>query len=243
MIPFVTRFRGLVFDFNGVLWWDSPLQERSWRQFSAAMRGTPLSDEEMRVHVHGRTNRHTLEYLAGRALTDQELPRLVQQKEQIYRQLCLEQGQGFRLSPGAVELLDFLVRHSIPRTIATASERTNLDFFFKHLGLDAWFDIEQVVYDDDTRPGKPAPDVYLQAARNLGLEPAHCVVVEDSPSGLRAAHAAGIGYIIALGPASTHKQLACLAGVDLVIETLHQVPREQLFTIGRIRQAEAIRSR
>jgi beta-phosphoglucomutase-like phosphatase (HAD superfamily) len=222
-------FGGIIFDFNGVLWWDRQLQELSWKQFARQVWGVSLSDEELAIHIHGRTNQHSFEYLAGRAVEGEELERLTEHKETIYRRLCLEQGPGFRLSPGAVELLDFLVAHRIARTIATASAKVNVDFFVTHLGLDRWFDVEQMVYDDGRRPGKPAPETYLQAARNLGLEPAQCVVVEDSPSGIRAAYAAGVGYVIALGPADMHHQLIHLPGVSRVVEDLQQIPREELF--------------
>lgn len=221
-------YKGLIFDFNGVLWWDGPLQERSWKQFSAEIRGFPLSDEEMAVHVHGRTNGHTLTYLVGRALDGGELGRLSEQKERIYRQLCLALGQEFKLSPGAIELLGFLVVGEIPHTIATASGRANVDFFVTHLRLGRWFDINRIVYDDGNGPGKPAPDIYLRAANSLGLDPGHCVVVEDSRSGIEAAHRAGIGYIVALGPTRAHEQLARLPGVDEVIENLGQFPRQRL---------------
>jgi beta-phosphoglucomutase len=225
------KFKGLIFDFNGVLWWDSHLQERAWKQFSVQIRGSPFSEEEMATHVHGRDNRHTLEYLSGRPIRGRELEQLTQQKETIYRQLCLDQGQNFKLSPGAMELLDFLVAHHIRRTIATVSEKSNLDFFVRYLHLDRWFKIEQIVYDDGTRPGKPAPDIYLQAASNLGLDPASCVVIEDSRSGIQAAYSAGIGRIIALGPVHTHDQLVQLEGVNQVVESLRQIPKEQLFLI------------
>jgi HAD superfamily hydrolase (TIGR01509 family) len=222
-------FEGLIFDFNGVLWWDGRLQEQSWMQFSATLRGFPLSDDEMAIHVHGRTNRHTLEHLVGHAVSEDELERLSEQKERIYRQLCLDQGPEFQLSPGAVDLLDFAAAHAIRRTIATASGRANVDFFVAHLHLDRWFDINCIVYDDGNAPGKPAPDIYLRAARNLGLAPAQCVVVEDSLSGLEAAHRAGIGHVLALAPADSHWRLAQLEGVDEAIDSLEQFPRQRLF--------------
>ena len=223
------RFQGIIFDFNGVLLWGGHLQERAWRGFSEEIRGVPFSQEEMALHVHGRDNQHTLGYLMGRALEEEELNQLIQQKEALYQQLCLDQGGDFRLSPGAVELLGFLVANRIPHTIATASGTINLEFFVQHLDLSRWFKIEQIAYDDGARPGKPAPDTYLQAASNLGLTPADCVVVEDSRSGIQAAHAAGIGHIIALGPRRTHPVLAQLEGVNSVVENLGQIPREQLF--------------
>jgi beta-phosphoglucomutase-like phosphatase (HAD superfamily) len=225
------RYHGIIFDFNGVLLWDSHLQEQAWRQLSAELGRRPLSEQEYAVHVHGRNNQHTLEYLTGRSMHGDELARLSSRKEAAYRQLCLDQGPGFRLSPGAVDLLDFLSDHQIPRTIATASGKANLDFFVENLGLDRWFKTEWIVYDDGTRPGKPAPDIYHQAAGNLALDPARCIVVEDSRSGIQAAHNAGIGHIIALGPASTHGRLAKLAGVDAVVASLDQVPVERLLLV------------
>jgi beta-phosphoglucomutase-like phosphatase (HAD superfamily) len=222
-------FKAIIFDFNGVLWWDAHLQEGSWRQFAVAAFGATLSKREIADHVHGRTNQHTLEYLAGRPLGRDEVWQLTQQKETIYRQMCLDQGPGFSLSPGATELLGFLVSHGVPRTIATASEGVNVGFFVEHLGLGQWFDVQQIVYDDGSRPGKPAPDIYLQAARNLGLEPAWCVVVEDSSSGIRAARAAGIGHIVALGPVVKHDRLLRLAGVCEAVESLGKIPKERLF--------------
>ncbi|MFC1974863.1 HAD family hydrolase [Chloroflexota bacterium] len=223
------KFKGIIFDFNGVLLWDTHLQEQAWIQFSTEIRGIPFSEEEMAIHMHGRNNQYTQDYLAGRSVTNEELTPLIQQKESIYQQLCLDQGPDFKLSPGAIELLDFLVAHHIPHTIATASGKINLDFFVRHLDLTRWFNLEQIVYDDGTRPGKPAPDIYLQAARNLDLPPAQCVVAEDSISGIQAAHSAGIDHIIALGPAHTHRQLARFQGVKSVIENLQQTPKEQLF--------------
>jgi beta-phosphoglucomutase-like phosphatase (HAD superfamily) len=85
------------------------------------------------------------------------------------------------------------------------------------------------VYDDGSRPGKPAPDIYLHAAHTLGLPPANCVVVEDSVSGLQAAHAAGIGHIVALGPPPTHERLRQTAGVCQVIPSLQQIHPDTLF--------------
>jgi beta-phosphoglucomutase-like phosphatase (HAD superfamily) len=226
------RLHGIIFDFNGVLWWDGPLQVAAWRQFSKAVRGDPFSADEIRVHVHGRTNRHTLEYLTGRPVTGDELRRLIQEKEALYRQHCLDQGAAFALSPGAIDLLTYLVAHEIPHTIATASEKTNLDFFVEHLQLDVWFDLTQIVYDDGHRPGKPAPDIYLEAAARLALAPSRCLVVEDSEAGIAAAHAAGIGRVVALGPVEAHPRLRQCEGVDDVVESLREIPAARWFQGG-----------
>ena len=222
-------FRGLIFDFNGVLWWDGDIQALSWNRMAVELRGVPFSGEEMAGWVHGRTNRTILEYLTGRPVAGGELAGLVERKESHYRRECLALGDAFRLSPGAVELLEFLEEREIPRTIATASDGTNVAFFFEHLGLSRWFDLRRVVCDDGTFPGKPAPDIYLRAARALDLEPGSCLVVEDARAGIQAAAAAGIGRILALGPASRHEELRSLPGVWRVIESLERLPRRELF--------------
>jgi beta-phosphoglucomutase-like phosphatase (HAD superfamily) len=219
-------YRGLIFDFNGVLWWDNALQEEAWRLFAGEVRERPFTEAEMAVHMHGRPNSDVLAYLLDRPLEAAQVAAYTQQKEAIYRRLCLAQGDGFRLSPGAVTLLDFLQAHAIPHTIATASEKSNLDFFIHHLQLKRWFDPAQIVYDDGTFPGKPAPDIYQKAAANLGLPPSACVVVEDSQAGLRAAHAAGIGYLVALG---SSLDLPGDVAVDAVVVDLDQLPRRSLF--------------
>ncbi len=219
-------FEGIIFDFNGVLWWDSHLQVKAWQRCANALRGRSLSEEELEVHMHGRTNRHLISYLLHREVNGEELAELTEEKEAAYRQLCLSEGESFALSPGAVDLLNFLKEFDIPHTIATASERTNLDFFVINLELSKWFHIPDIVYDNGAFPGKPAPDIYLRAAKNLKLKPSECIVVEDAYSGIQAAHEAGIGYIIALGPQSNHKKLRNLPGVAEVVETLGEINKK-----------------
>jgi beta-phosphoglucomutase-like phosphatase (HAD superfamily) len=218
-------FAGIIFDFNGVLWWDKTLQEESWRDFSIALRGIPLSDLEMVEDVHGRNGRYTLELLAGRSLSEGEVEDLTEQKERIYRRLCREQGEKFCLSPGAESLLDFLVAQQIPHTIATASAQPNLDFFMEQLHLNRWFDPALIVYDDGTLHGKPAPDFYLAAAERLGLPPALCIVVEDSFSGLQSAYAAGIGRVFALIGDGGHVQRMKLPPNTTSIRDLTELER------------------
>ncbi len=192
--------KGVIFDFNGVLLWDNHLQEKAWKQFSKQLRGTALSDVEMAEHVHGRVNRHTLEYLARRPLSADEADTLSEQKENIYRNLCLENTDSFCLSPGAIQLLDFLVANHIPHTIATASGKGNVNFFIEYLHLELWFQLDRIVYDNGSFPGKPAPDIYKIAAQIIGMAPQDCIVIEDSQSGIKSAIRAGIGKVVALHP-------------------------------------------
>lgn len=223
-------YQGIIFDFNGVLWRDSQLQEQAWREFARKQFGIGLTDEIMAKEVHGRNNKHTLEFLAGISLDNHQVDQLSGQKEALYRSLCLAQGDGFRLSPGAVELLDGLRANGIPCTIATASGQDNLLFFFDHLQLERWFEPQRIIFDDGIRPGKPSPDFYLQAAKKLRLQPVDCVVIEDSISGIQSARSAGIGYIIAMVSEGSNLDSNSNKGIDQVVENLAQIPWNDLFS-------------
>jgi beta-phosphoglucomutase-like phosphatase (HAD superfamily) len=223
------KFKGLIFDFNGVLLWDDQIQRDSWRAFADQLCQRSLTDDEIDIHIHGRNGQYTLEYLLEEPVDSQKSAELTDQKEAIYREMCLSLDGDFKLSPGAPELLDDLVKHEIPITIATASCGNNVDFFVEHLNLRKWFEIEKIVFDDGKTLGKPAPDLYLSAAKKLYLPPQACMVIEDSRSGIQAAHTAGAGWLVALGPVETHHNLAKLPGVNQVITNLGQVAVHDLF--------------
>ncbi|MEU6818628.1 HAD family phosphatase [Streptomyces sp. NPDC046860] len=94
-----------------------------------------------------------------------------------------------RALPGAVALVRAARRHG-PVAVATASPRRFVHTALRHLGLAELMDA--VVCGEDVTRAKPAPDPYLHAATSLGLDPAHCLAVEDSPDGIRSAAAAGL---------------------------------------------------
>ena len=224
------HYHGIIFDFNGVLWWDTEQQGESWSRYAEILRGAPLSPDEIAAHVVGRDNRYILHYLTGEHFNGEPLAMHTDRKETIYRNLCLEQGERFQLSPGAPALLDTLKTRRIRRTIASSAGIENFLFYFLHLNLARWFDFAKIVYDDDRIATKPAPDPYLRAAANLGLPTSACVAVEDSAHGIAAARAASIGYIIAVGCQENHAVLSQIEGVDLVLENLGQAPVDALFS-------------
>ena len=97
---------------------------------------------------------------------------------------------GIDHRPGIVDLLDWLVARGIPRAVATSTRRPLAMRKLAAAGLLPYFDA--VCTSSDVAAPKPAPDVYLLAASKLGIEPARCLVLEDSPTGVRAALAAGM---------------------------------------------------
>jgi beta-phosphoglucomutase-like phosphatase (HAD superfamily) len=223
------KFSGVIFDLNGVLFWDSQFHEQAWQQSASTLRGRPLLKDEFLETVHGRSNASIFSYLLGHPVSGVELQKLIDLKESNYRRLCLENPNSFVLSPGAQELFETLVANQIPMTIATGSEITNLQFFIEHFELDRWFGIDQLVFDDGVIAGKPAPDMYRLAAQKIGLNPSDCIVVEDAASGIKAAYAAGIGCVIALGSEPEQERLKVLDESLRVIESLEEFPKDLLF--------------
>ena len=192
------KINGIIFDFNGTLFQDSKLHEYAWRDYSAKLRGTPFSDEEMHKYMFGRSNEEIITYAIGRKPTQEECLKWANEKEAYYRELVLKNPENIHLVNGAEDFFDYICEKNIPHTIATGSEKTNVDFFVETFNLKKWFDIDKIVYDDYKIAGKPSPDIYLKALDILKLNPQETLVFEDSYSGIRAANNANVGILIAI---------------------------------------------
>ena len=218
--------RGIIFDFNGTLFWDSQLHLDAWKEYSKRLRGTPFSEEEMLQFMFGRTNEDIIEYAIGKKPDKKLVEKFAQEKEAEYRRMCLARPTDMKLAPHAVEFLDFLKENAIPMTIATMSEWCNVEFYIKEFKLKKWFDVDQIVYSDGKIPGKPAPDIYLIAAKNLGLEPKDCVVIEDALSGIQSAKNAGIGKIIAIASREPVEFYKNVRGISQIITDFGQIDKK-----------------
>jgi len=120
--------------------------------------------------------------------------------------------------PGARELTATLAARGIPLALATSSARRLYDL--KTARHREWFQVFAVVINgDDPRlaRGKPAPDIFLLAARDLGADPAGCLVFEDAPAGVAAAKAAGMQVVAVPDPANDRTRFAA---ADLVVDSL-----------------------
>ena len=192
--------KGVVFDFNGTMFLDSPLHERAWIEMAQKIRRRPLGVEEFYQNLQGRTNLQIITYLLERQPSEAELEQITEEKELLYRTRCSAPDGLHTLAPGVERFLDALKPTGIPFTIATGSYLPNVQFYFSHLHLEKWFRFENVIYDDGTYPGKPSPDIFLKAAAKLNMQPADCLVFEDSYAGIRSAVSAGIGRIVTVEP-------------------------------------------
>jgi HAD superfamily hydrolase (TIGR01509 family) len=182
----------VVFDLDGVLvdsepLWNGAKQEvvegtgGHWRDDAPeAMIG--MSSPEWSNYMHTEL---------GVPLTPREIDRLVVQKmEELYR-------PRLPLLPGAIEAVRALQRHW-PLGLASSANRQIIDLVLTLSGLSDAF--RATVSSEEVERGKPAPDVYLEAAHRLGVGAKRCAAVEDSSNGLRAAAAAGMTVIAVPNP-------------------------------------------
>lgn len=195
--------KGVVFDFNGTLFWDTEEQNASWDRFFQN-HGFELSEEEKNTYVHGINAKDTFEYLFKRPVDAKEVDRLTEEKEEVYRDMCLQ--KGMKWAPGAIELFQFLNENNVPMAIATASAKNNVEFFIEHLGLLDYFKREHIIFNDGTVRGKPHPDLFTKAIRILEIPAENVTIFEDSFAGIEAAENAGAGAIVIVNGNEGHSK-------------------------------------
>jgi beta-phosphoglucomutase len=197
---------GFIFDMDGVIVDSNPFHRIALKQFCEKY-GYSLSDEDLLTKIYGRTNKEWITNVFG-VLAPDQLNDYAAEKEALYRQL---HEKDIVPLPGLRQFLTLLDQLKFPNAIGTSAPMTNVEFILRKTDLTEYFQV--ILKDTDITIGKPHPEIYLKASQRLGLAPDHCVVLEDSLSGIAAGRAAGCKVI---GVATTHSP-AELAHTDLVI--------------------------
>lgn len=182
--------RGVIFDMDGVLV-DS--EQRAWAFWGAAFRasGSGLGREHF-VQMIGRTEEQSLAMLRGwMGENEARLQALLEAKERFQREWL---STPVPVKPGAAEAVRWLEGLAVPMAVATSTRRAVAIPRLEEAAL-----LERmgaVVCGDEVSAGKPAPDIFREASRRIGLPPASCAVFEDSEPGIRAAAAAGCHAVL-----------------------------------------------
>ena len=182
----------IIFDLDGVLL-DS---EQRWNEAKEALvretGGTWL--EEAPEVMMGMSSPEWSAYLRDDLGVQRDLDAI---NDDVVRRMHESYEDGLPLLPGALETVRALAARW-PLGLASSSNREIIDVFLERSGVGDLFGA--TVSSEQVARGKPAPDVYLETARRLDVDPRACVAIEDSSNGLRAAHAAGMPVIAAPNP-------------------------------------------
>jgi len=199
--PFAPR--AVIFDIDGTIVDNMHLHAEAFAVF-AGRHGLPPLTQDDRARLDGRRNSEIFPILFKREVPRDEWIAYEREKEGLYRELSTG-----RLSPmkGLLELIDRLRGDRIPMALATSAPRANVVHTLAELDLASAFPV--IVRGDEVARGKPAPDVFIEAARRLGVAAAECLVFEDAPMGVEAAKAAGMS-VVALTTSFTEEQFRAL---------------------------------
>jgi len=185
--------KGIIFDFNGTLFWDTPYHDRAWDLFLDNHQ-IVLTDEQKAKKIHGKTNADILKGIFEKELSESEIETMTMEKEKIYHGICLENKMEY--APGVVEYINYLKINQIPYIIATSSGWENIEFYIQNMELAKWFDIDKIVYNDGSFRGKPHPDIFLKAIDILQIKAENITIFEDSIAGIQSAENSGAGKIV-----------------------------------------------
>ncbi|MER6111806.1 HAD family hydrolase [Streptomyces hirsutus] len=209
------RYDLVIFDNDGVLVDSEPISNRLLAGYLTEL-GHPTSYEDSIRDYMGSAMHRVHDLVEER--TGQRLP---DDFDAVFHARVFAAFER-ELKPvaGAADVLEELAAEGVPYCVASSGSHERIRVGHRATGLDRWFDDERIFSSQDVGRGKPAPDLFLYAAERMGVAPARCVVVEDSPLGVQAAVAAGMDVygFASMTPAEK------LAGVTRLFADLRELP-------------------
>ncbi|OLZ72020.1 hydrolase [Streptomyces sp. IMTB 2501] len=178
-----------IFDLDGTLVDSEPNYYEASRQILAEHGVPDFSRAEHESYI-GISTLETVAGLRERHALRVSLDELLTATNRRYLELARTRTRAY---PEMRRFVELLAAEGVPMAVASGSSPEAIEVILAGTGLDAF--LRTVVSADEVPHGKPAPDVFLEAARRLGADPAHCVVLEDAAPGAAAAHAAGMRCI------------------------------------------------
>jgi beta-phosphoglucomutase len=204
----------IIWDMDGTLVDTAQHHFSAWRN-AARSAGREFSTEDF-AKTFGRRNPEVITYLFGDSMSVSAGEQLANRKEEEYRAEVMRQGVD--LLPGARKILEAFQAAGYRQAIGTSAPRANLEQILQQTRIGTLFQV--TITGQDTVNGKPNPEVFLKAARLLGVTPERCVVFEDAEAGVLAAKSAGMKCVgVCTGGHSSAADLLA-AGADLVIKNL-----------------------
>lgn len=195
---------------NGVLVDDEHLQEEAFRQALSQI-NIPLTPEDYIRFFIGKTDhKGFVDYFQALNL-DHNIDTLIAQKSKKYEKLASSGIEGY---PGVKEFIEAAIKQRLSLAVVTSSMKSEVASVLAGLGFTHYF--KSIIAADDVENGKPDPEGYLKGAASLSVAPHECIVIEDAPSGLKAAKSAGMFSVAVLNTHSSDK----LSEADIITKKL-----------------------
>ena len=195
------RVEAVIFDMDGVITDSEPLHAQAM-DLVLGRRGFHLNDGDHEAII-GSNIDYTWRYLTGRFGLDGAVETWKAEYEQVAAEVVLKNSKPV---PGLYELLDGLEERGIQLGLATSSVDRWVQAVFTSLRVTGRF--AAVATGDMVTEGKPAPDLYKLAARQLGQSPAACLAIEDTPRGIASAQAAGMPTVAVRTVSTAHMDVS-----------------------------------
>jgi beta-phosphoglucomutase len=214
----MSEIRALIFDMDGVIVDSNPWHRIAWTEYTRR-HGVEMT-EAMQERMYGKRNDEIVRDFLGATLDEPTVFAHGAAKEALYREL-MKPRIAESLVPG---IREFLARYrDLNLAVATNAEAPNVDFVLDDAGLRSFFRV--IVNGHQVTNPKPHPEIYLRVAEQLGVFPEHCVVFEDSYSGVASGLAAGMRVI---GVTTTHTSLP---GISLLIPDFNDPALEEWLSV------------
>ncbi len=182
--------KGAIFDMDGLMLDTEKLLVKFWRQ-AAAEYGYDMTFEHV-LSIRSLSRKYSIPLLKG--IFGEEFPFEEVRSRRIKLMNSYIDENGFEIKKGLFELLDFLKEKDIRIAVATATDLERATIYLKKAGAFDYFD--EIICGNMIKNGKPEPDIYIEAAKKLGLPAKECAALEDSPNGIKSAYSAGCRVIM-----------------------------------------------
>ncbi|HBI70879.1 MAG TPA: beta-phosphoglucomutase [Massilia sp.] len=214
--------RALIFDMDGTIVDNMAFHTKSWITFFER-RGHAIDPDAFFRATAGRQGGEIIRSHFGADLLDDEVMLLNHEKEAVYRELYAPHRKAVE---GFEDLIADAKSQGIALAVGTAAPPANVEFTLDGLDLRRHFDA--IVGATDVARGKPHPDVFLEAAKRCGAEPADCIVFEDAPLGVEAARRAGMRPVV-LTTTLPAEAFAEFDNVITIVSDFSQLSLDELF--------------
>ncbi|MGL4593876.1 MAG: HAD family hydrolase [Thermoguttaceae bacterium] len=204
---------GVLFDMDGTLIDSHEIHIQCWLEYANKM-GLELKRENV-YRVFGMVNREIIDIFWPETVSNDQITTISDGKESMVRELY---RKNFPPMPGAKQLVESLHKANYKLAVASSGPKPNVELACELLEIVPF--LEAIVTGCDVERGKPDPEIFLTAAKRIGLPPNRCVVVEDAIVGIAAAHAGGMKCI---GILSTGHDISDLKEADHIVYSLDEI--------------------